>query len=105
MMDSANNDKITNTQTQDSIPLPDDRREALRLWMFANHITLQSLADLIGITHGALSQALGGERMPVRNHEVLIAAGIPAHLLPRAEDIRPGPRPKGLEQSGVCHDR
>ena len=93
-MHLLSNRKITNNQKQDAIPLPDDRREALRIWLFANRrsVTLTSLAALLGVTHGALSQALGKERMSTRDHGILLAAGIPPNLLPRPEDVRPGPK-------------
>lgn len=98
-MQSLSDTKITNSQIQDAIPLPDDRREALRIWLFANRrsVTLTSLAALLGVTHGALSQALGKTRMGTRDHGVLVAAGVPPHLLPRPEDVRPGPKPRQRE--------
>ena len=66
-MHSLSDSKITYSQAQDAIPLPDDRREALRIWLFAHrrNITLTSLAALLGVTHSALSQALGKERMSI----------------------------------------
>jgi len=86
--------KITNSQTQGAIPLPDDRRQALKIWLFANGLSVSALARMLGITPGALQQSLGRDRMPVRNHQVLVGAGIPVHLLPHPKDVRPGPRPK-----------
>jgi len=96
-MQSLSVNKITNSQAQEVIPLPDDRRQALKIWLFANGLSVSALARILDITPGALQQALSRDRMPVRNHQVLIDAGIPAHLLPHPRDIRPGPRPQRMD--------
>ena len=103
-MQSLSDSKITNSQIQDAIPLPADRREALRIWLFANRrsLTLSSLAALLGVTHGALSQTLGKERMGTRDHGILVAAGVPPNLLPRPEDVRPGPKPRQREAAATA---
>ena len=96
-MHSLSDNKKTYSQAQGVIPLPDDRRQALKIWLFANGLSVSSLARTLDISPSALQQALGRDRMPVRNHQALIDAGIPAHLLPHPQDVRPGPRPQRMD--------
>ena len=102
-MRSLPDSKITNSWAQDAIPLPDDRRQALKIWLFANGLSVSSLARILDITPSALQQALGRDRMPVRNHQALIDAGIPAHLLPHPQDIRPGPKQGQKAAADTAH--
>lgn len=55
--------------------------------------TLVKLADGVGVRFPTLSRMLGQETMPVRHHAYLVSRGVPVHLLPRAEDKKPGRKP------------
>ena len=86
--------KQTSPAAQVVIPLPEDRRDALRLWLVASKTTYVELGKLLGMTSSAVSQTVSRERMPVRYHTRLVEYGIPPELLPRPEDVLPGPRRK-----------
>ncbi len=72
-----------------------DRRTAFRMWQLTGEgKSLEELGKSLDMSASAISSALNGERMPVKNHNALLAAGVPGYLLPRAEDVKPGPKPK-----------
>ncbi len=72
-----------------------DRRTAFRLWQqLPGGKTLTELGQVLHMTGMGLSRALNCECMRPEYVEVLIAAGVPAELLPRPEYVRPGPKPK-----------
>ena len=81
---------------QQSISSPKGRQERilkLKVWMLEHGVTFKELGILLGITGRAVSGCLRQDRMPVRHHRVLCCqAGIPADLLPRAEDVPTGPK-------------
>jgi hypothetical protein len=93
--------KQTFSSAQATIPLPKDRREALRLWLIVNKVTFVELGKVLGVTPAAVSQSVSFDRMPVRHHKALVDHGIPPELLPRPEDIPTGPRPKERLAAGV----
>lgn len=72
------------------------KKKAFKVWCIENEVSITALAQHIGISQPALSAALNRETIPVRRHRALEKAGVPTHLLPRPEDLRPGPKPKHL---------
>ena len=79
------------TQSQET---PASKKRAFRIWCIENEVTITELAARIGISQPALSTALCKETIPVRRHAALKKEGVPAHLLPRPEDVPSGPKPK-----------
>lgn len=71
-----------------------NRHRELRVWMMLHDVTLSQLARAMGITPSAASVALKKERIGVYKYNVLVEFGIPSHLLPKAEDVRRGPKPR-----------
>ena len=53
-MQFPNEHKQTLPLAQPMIPLPENRREALRLWLIANKITLMELGQILGISGSAV---------------------------------------------------
>lgn len=79
------------------IPVPENRREALRLWMIAHKITFVELGKHLGLTSCGVSQAVSNDRIGVEHHKALVEYGLPPELLPRAEDVSRGPKPKAAQ--------
>jgi len=77
---------------QDVTTEPITRQEALRRWMRRTNTTFVALAENSGVTGAQMSKLCGQETMPVRHHRYLVQLGVPATLLPRPEDHRPGRR-------------
>ena len=91
-MQSISSHKQTQEQSQGAsvshaLPQDLDRHTALRVWLMTSGNTITALSSLVGISQSALSWGLKQETMPVRSHELLVEAGVPAPLLPRPEDI------------------
>lgn len=74
------------------------RQEALRLWLSRNSLTFSELGRRLGVTPNSVSKLCDQETMPTRRHAQLVDQGIPAELLPRAQDIKPGPKPRDLHE-------
>ena len=70
------------------------REEKLQIFLQRNRISFRFLGVRMDMTGTAVSSLCRGETMPTRRHAELVALGIPVELLPRPEDIKPGPRPK-----------
>lgn len=89
----------TPVSVQDMLALAGgDRRTAFRIWQLTPEgKTLTELGKALGMTGCGVSVSLNNERMPVRHHQALVAAGVPEHLLPRPEDVPTGPKPKKKE--------
>ena len=84
---------------QQFILTPSDRQEQrflkLKVWMLEHGITFESIGKFLGISGRSASTSLRYERMPVRQHRVLrYRLDIPVELLPRAEDVPTGPKPR-----------
>ena len=95
---------------QQFILTPTGRQEQrflkLKVWMlehgitkerlpFVYGITFESIGKFLGISGRSVSKSLRNERMPVRHHRVLrYRLDIPVELLPRAEDVPTGPKPR-----------
>lgn len=79
---------------QQTIPMKTGRQARflkLKIWMLERDLTFVAL----GISGRAASLSLQQDRMPVRHHEKLRSClSIPLDLLPRAEDVPTGPRPR-----------
>jgi transcriptional regulator with XRE-family HTH domain len=74
------------------------RQEALRIWLSRNGLTFSELGRRLGVTPNSVSKLCDQETMPVRRHAQLLEQGLPAELLPRPEDIKPGPRPRDVHE-------
>lgn len=77
--------------------MPENRREALRIWLIANKITFVELGKCFGMTASGVSQAVSYDRMKVEYHNALVEYGIPSELLPRAEGVSLGPKPQAAQ--------
>ena len=80
---------------QQFILTPTGRQEQrflkLKVWMLEHGITFESIGKFLGISGRSVSKSLRNERMPVRHRYRL---DIPVELLPRAEDVPTGPKPR-----------
>ena len=79
---------------QQFILTPTGRQEQrflkLKVWMLEHGITFESIGKFLGISGRSVSKS-----MPVRHHRVLrYRLDIPVELLPRAEDVPTGPKPR-----------
>lgn len=74
------------------------RQEALRIWLSRNGLTFSELGRRLGVTPNSVSKLCDQETMPVRRHAQLLEQGLPAELLPRPEDLKRGPKPRGLHE-------
>lgn len=68
------------------------RLERLIIWMRRNKINFSGIGESLGITRMSAGRLCKAERIPGARHRELIRLGIPADLLPPAEDIRRGPK-------------
>ena len=70
---------------QQFILTPTGRQEQrflkLKVWMLEHGITFESIGKFLGISGRSVSKSLRNERMPVE-------------LLPKAEDVPTGPKPR-----------
>lgn len=84
----------------EEISLIKRRRQALKIWLIENEMTLKELADAAGIKSPTLDAHLNKLTMPEVRHSILVNGfnglrkPIPAHLLPKGENLPPGPKPK-----------
>lgn len=62
-----------------------DRRAALDAWFVANRIRKSAIADRLGVTRTRMSQLLQGIYLSPDQRQKLVEAGVPADLLPGAE--------------------
>jgi len=73
----------------------DSRVTDLRVWMLRNGLTFASMGKALGgITGNAVQQLLKQDRISVVRHKEFIDFGVPAHLLPPAQDVPRGRPPK-----------
>ena len=70
------------------------RPKRLRKWLRAHDITLAALGRELGVSETRARELIFIETMPTLLHARATALGIPAELLPRALDKKPGPKPK-----------
>jgi len=60
----------------------EERQAALRIWLEERQISLQTLADAMGVTRAFVSVMLRRDTIPARRHKQLVALGLPEDLLP-----------------------
>ena len=67
----------------------------LKIWMLEHDVTFKLIGQILGISGRAASNCLYKDRMPVRHHRALrYRLDVPVDLLPRAEDVPTGPKPR-----------
>lgn len=76
---------------------PLSRQEALRVWMHRNGLTFTEMARRMDVTSNLVSKLCDQETMPVHRHMQLLGMGVPVELLPQALDIKPGPKPRTVD--------
>lgn len=87
--------QITSETNQLSdVPQENLRIVDLRVWMIRNKVTFPVLGKFLGgITGSAAEQLLKADRISVSRHKEFLDFGVPAHLLPPAQDVPRGRRP------------
>lgn len=76
------------------IDLPELTRDEKReIWLRRTGNTLKLLAGVAGVSVSTLSLNIRNNTMPVRQHETLVAYGVPPQILPDPMDQKPGPKP------------
>lgn len=70
------------------------RQESLYIWLRRNKIKGKDIAEKLGCSPNIVSRWLRSDRLPSWRVSQLRTLGIPDELLPRAEDIPSGPKPK-----------
>lgn len=70
------------------------RQERLKLWLWSNNVPQAEIARQLGVTKSTVGKWVRAERLPTWRWKMLRDVGIPEELLPRAEDVPSGPRPK-----------
>ena len=75
------------------------RQEALDLWVKRNKTSYAALGRLIGVSRAGATGLFKADRAPVDRVEQMRkirvnGSEIPEELLPKAEDVKPGPKPQ-----------
>lgn len=88
--------QITSDANQlSAIPQAGSRYVNLRVWMVLNDRTFPQFGRALGgITANAVRLLCKQERISHSRHKELLACGIPAHLLPPAQDVPRGRPPR-----------
>lgn len=61
----------------------EERQAALTLWLEERHITMQAIADAMGVSRPFVrTMLLRRETIPLKRHKQLLALGLPEELLP-----------------------
>lgn len=60
----------------------EERQAALTLWLEERRITMQALADAIGVSRPFVGTMLRRDTIPLKRHKQLLALGLPEELLP-----------------------
>ena len=68
------------------------REEKLQIFLIRTGLTFKSIGASLNLTGTAVAKLCRNDTMPTRRHAEFVELGIPASLLPRPEDIKPGPR-------------
>ena len=80
--------------------MSNEKRQAeLALWMEERHITIQSLADALGVSRPFVSAMLNRETIPAKRHKQMLTLGFPGELLPEPL-FKPRPHFPGIAQDG-----
>lgn len=64
----------------------EERNAALTLWLEERKISLQVLADAMGVSRPFVSVMLRRDTIPAKRHRQLVLLGLPADLLPQVFD-------------------
>lgn len=78
------------------------REEKLQIFLSRSGLTFKAIGERLGMTGVAAAKLCRGETMPTRRHAEFMALGIPEELLPRGEDIKPGPKPRRLPEHDLA---
>lgn len=70
------------------------RQERLFIWLRRNGMKQAEIARALGVGGMAINRMLNKETAPAYRVEQLRELGIPAGLLPRPLNIKPGPKPR-----------
>lgn len=70
------------------------RQELLDVWKEREGVSFRELGRRLGLSGVQVSNLCSADRISTHRHAQLVAAGVPEYLLPRAEDVRPGPKPR-----------
>ena len=62
----------------------EERQAALMLWLEENGVTLQAIAEAMGVSRAFVSVMLRRETVPAKRRRQLIVLGLPEELLPPA---------------------
>lgn len=60
----------------------EERQAALILWMEERHISIQALAEALGVSRPFASVMLNRETIPAKRHKQMLRLGFPPELLP-----------------------
>lgn len=78
-----------------NVPQADPRMVDLRVWMFRSGVTFEQIGKALGgISGWAVHKSLKADRISHARHKEFTDFGIPAHLLPPAQDVPKGRTPK-----------
>lgn len=78
------------------------RQDRLHLWVRKSPWSQNDLARQIGVRPITISRWLRADRLPSWRVQQLRDLGIPEDLLPLAEDVSPGPKPRESVRSDAC---
>lgn len=70
------------------------KQERLLLWMRRNRRSYRGLGRDIDLSGVQVANLCGQDTMPTEHHAQLVALGVPADLLPKPLDVKPGPKPR-----------
>ncbi len=70
------------------------------IWMSRNQVTFRDIGKYLGVTPMTAGRLCKAEHAPCARVRQLMRMGIPAELLPRPLDLRPGPRKRGAFAHG-----
>lgn len=73
------------------------KNEKREIWLKRKEITLETLANLVGVKVPGLSKNLRNKTMPVEQHATLVAYGLPPEILPAPLDQKRGPKPRNAD--------
>lgn len=89
---------LTNNSETSFLNLPQlSKNEKREIWLKRKEITLETLANLVGVKVSGLSKNLRNKTMPVEQHAVLVDFGLPPEILPAPQDQKRGPKPRNTQ--------
>ncbi|WP_288229139.1 XRE family transcriptional regulator [uncultured Desulfovibrio sp.] len=81
-----------------------NRPQQLRAWMKDKKVTDVFVAQFMDVSPQAVNKMLKRPTIRTDRHKVFVELGFPVELLPRPENLKPGPRPK-IPELPVMQDR